>query len=78
VDEARLAEDLEVVGDGRLTDVDGVHDLAGGHRAGFRGQEVQDQDARGIAERLEPAGPCRGVVAGDRHRVLTIIDGVVV
>ena len=38
MDEAGLAEDLQVVGDGRLADVEGVDDLADVHRPGLGGQ----------------------------------------
>ena len=76
MDEAGLAEDLQMVRDGRLADVEGVDDLADVHRPRLGGQQVQDQDAGRVAERLEPARPRRGVVTRNLHRPLTIVDGL--
>ena len=80
VHETGLAEDLQVVGHGRLADVHGGDDLTGGHRSRLGGQQVQDEDPGRVTECFEPAGPRgrflagHGLSSGHRRTLPSMID----
>lgn len=73
--EAGFLQDAAMVRHGGLPDIESVHHLADRHRTFLVRQEMQHQDTRGVAERLEPRGPNVSCFARDLlHRLSMIID----
>ena len=54
-DQTGIAQHFEMMRDRRLTQIEPGHHIAGAERFGLRGNEPENLEAAGIAQRLSPA-----------------------